>query len=90
MNAIKNQNQNHKLLLIIPVLFCFFIFQSINAFAYDAKIKDKYGRVTGYLDHKGDKTYIVDKYGKRGDYIESDGDVKDKYGRKKGKIERNK
>jgi hypothetical protein len=87
MSAIKNHN--HKLQLIIPALLILFTFQSINAFAYDAKIKDKYGRVTGYLDHKGDKTYIVDKYGKRGDYIEKDGDIKDKYGRRKGKIERN-
>ena len=90
MNAIKNHN--HKLQLIIPALLILFTFQSFSAFAYDAKIKDKYGRVTGYLDHKGDKTYIVDKYGKRGSYIqgdiEDDGDIKDKYGRRKGKIER--
>ncbi len=58
--------------------------------AYDTVIKDKYGRVTAYLDKKGDKTYIVDKYGKRVDYIESDEDIKDKYGRRKGKIEINK
>jgi len=68
MTSIKN----YKLNLIIAVSFTLFTFQSINAFAYDAKIKDKYGRVTGYLEQKGDKTYIVDKYGKRGDYIESD------------------
>jgi len=83
MTSIKN----YKLNLIVAVSFTLFIFQFINAFAYDAKIKDKYGRVTGYLDQKGDKTYIVDKYGKRGDYIESDGDIKNKYGRTKGKIE---
>jgi len=58
--------------------------------AYDAKIKDKYGRVTGYIDKDGDKTYIVDKYGKRGDFIESDGTIKDQYGRTKAKIEKNK
>ncbi len=42
-----------------------------------------------HLDKKGDKTYVVDKDGKRGDYIETDGNIKDKYGRNKGKIERN-
>ena len=85
MTSIKN----NKLKIIIAVLFSIFTFQSINVFAYDAKIKDKYGRVTGYIDKKGDKTYIVDKYGKRGDYIESDGEIKDKYGRHKGKVEKN-
>jgi len=61
---------------------------SNNLIAYDAVVKDKYGRVTGYLDQDGDKTYRVDKYGRRGDYVESDGDIKDKYGRTKGKIEK--
>jgi len=70
---------------IITFILLFFITNIL--FAYDAVIKDKYGRVTGYIDKKGDKTYIIDKYGKRGDYIESDGDIKDKYGRRKGKIE---
>lgn len=65
-----------------------FFLQTLSA--YDAVIKDKYGKVTGYLDKKGDKTYIVDKYGKRSNYIESDGDIKDKYGRRKGKIKINK
>jgi hypothetical protein len=63
---------------------------STPSYAYDGKIKDKYGRVSGYLDKDGDKTYIVNKYGKRGDYIESDGTVKDKYGKVKGKIEEKK
>jgi len=31
---------------------------------------------------------MVDKYGRQGDYIEADGDIKDKYGRTKGKIEK--
>ena len=60
----------------------------VGVFSYDGVIKDKYGKVTGYLDKDGDKTYVVNKYGKRGDFIEEDGDIKDKYGRTKGKIER--
>ncbi len=59
-----------------------------TAFSYDAVIKDNRGRVKGYLDNNGDKTYILDTRGRRGDYIESDGTIKDKSGRKKGKIER--
>ena len=73
---------------LLFVLLLLGVFLSNNLLAYDAVIKDKYGRVTGYLDQKGDKTYVVDKYGKRGDYIESDGDIKDKYGRTKGKVEK--
>ena len=72
---------------LFSLLFILSILISHNLLAYDAVIKDKYGRVTGYLDQKGDKTYMVDKYGIRGDYIEADGDIKDKYGRTKGKIE---
>ena len=72
---------------------CFFILMTgllnfTNVLAYDYVIKDKRGRVTGYMDTKGDKTYILDKYGRRGDYIKSDGTIKDKYGRTKGKIEK--
>jgi len=29
---------------------------STPSYAYDGKIKDKYGRVSGYLDKDGDKT----------------------------------
>jgi hypothetical protein len=75
---------------IKTVTFVLLFFITNISLAYDAVIKDKYGRVTGYLDKKGDKTYIVDKYGKRGDYIESDGDIKDKYGIWKGKIKTDK
>jgi len=39
------------------------------------------------MDQKNNKTYMLDKNGRRGDYIESDGDIKDKYGRTKGRIE---
>ena len=73
---------------LLTVLFILGNLLSNSLLAYDAVIKDKYGRVTGYVDQKGDKTYKVDKYGKRGDYIEADGDIKDKYGRTKGKIEK--
>ena len=72
------------------ILLLFSVTLMNNTLSYDGKIKDKYGRVTGYLDQDGDKIYIVDKYGKRGDFIESDGTIKDKHGRKKGKIEKNK
>ena len=75
-----------KIILIISLLFITAIIN--NVFSYDAVIKDNRGRVTGYMDTDGDKTYILDKRGRRGDYIESDGTIKDKYGRKKGKIEK--
>ena len=70
-----------------PTIFTCLILSN-NVFSYDAVIKDKYGRVTGYMDKDGDKIYVVDKYGRRGDYIESDGTIKDEYGRTKGKIEK--
>ena len=83
-------NNIFKSKLTILVLSAMLLLHANMLLAYDGKIKDKYGRVTGYIDKKGDKTYIVDKYGKRGDYIQSDGTIKDKYGRTKGKIERDK
>lgn len=69
-------------------VFVVLVATSNLSFSYDAVIKDNRGRVTGYMDQDGDKTYILDKYGRRGDYIELDGTIKDKYGRKKGKIEK--
>jgi len=48
-----------KLLIAILLLLSFL---SNNLLAYDAVIKDEYGRVTGYLDQNDDKTYMVDKY----------------------------
>jgi len=68
------------------LIFIITLFYSITVFAYDYVVKDKYGKVTGYMDKQGDRTYMIDKYGRRGDYIESDGTIKDKFGRKKGKI----
>ena len=38
------------------------------------------------MKKKGNKTYYTDRNGRRGDYIESDGTIKDKNGRKKGSI----
>jgi len=70
------------------LIFIITLFNSITLFAYDYVIKDNRGRVTGYMDKQGDKTYVLDKYGRRGDYIESDGTIKDKYGRTKGKIDK--
>ena len=75
-----------KTILIITIFFS--IMMTNQVFSYDGTIKDKYGRVTGYIDKEDDKTYILDKYGRRGDYIESDGSIKDKYGRRKGTIEK--
>jgi len=73
---------------VLLFIFVTGLLLSNSLFAYDAVIKDNYGRVTDYMDQDGDKIYIVDKYGRRGDYIEADGDIKDKYCRKKGKIEK--
>jgi len=74
---------------IILLILIITLFNSVPLFAYDYVIKDNRGRVTGYMDKQGDKTYVLDKYGRCGDYIESDGTVKDKYGRKKGNIDKN-
>ena len=74
--------------MIKTPIFIFILLSCNVLFAYDGVIKDKYGRVTGYLDKDDDKTYIVDKYGRRGNYIESDGEIKDKYGHSKGKIKK--
>ena len=73
----------------IKMIFLLIItFLANTVFSYDAVIKDNRGRVKGYMDSDGDKTYILDVRGRRGDYIESDGTIKDKYGRKKGKVEK--
>ena len=65
-----------KIIFIISLLF---ITATINnVFSYDAVIKDNRGRVTGYMDTDGDKVYILDTRGRRGDYIESDGMIKDR------------
>jgi len=45
-----------------------------TTFFYDAKIMDKYSQVAGY---------IVNKYVRRGKYIELDRTINDKYGRTK-------
>ena len=55
---------------------------------YDGVIKDNKGRVTGYLKEDDGKTYILDTRGRRGDYIEQDGTIKDRRGNTKGKIEK--
>ena len=80
------ENYNNFIMIIFVLIFSI---STNTAFSYDAVIKDNYGRVKGYVDTDGDKTYLLDIYGRRGDYIESDGTIKDKYGRKKGKIEKN-
>lgn len=59
-----------------------------NTFSYDAVIKDTRGRVKGYLYTDANKTYILDTRGRRSNYIESDGTIKDIRGRKKGTIKK--
>ena len=53
-------------------------------FASDKTIKDNSGRIIGYIKTKNNKTYYVDKNGRRGSYITSDGVIKDKSGRTTG------
>ncbi len=74
-----------KITLLIQIMLLSY---PMTLFSYDYVIKDNRGRVTGYMDKQGDKTYVLDKYGRRGDFIESDGTIKDKYGRRKGKVEK--
>jgi len=58
------------------------------SFAYDYKIKDEFGRTTGYVDEKDGKVQVYDNYGRKGNTVESDGTIKDTYGRKIGTVEK--
>jgi len=64
------------------------LFVVTTSYAYDGKIKDKYGRTTGYIDVKnnGDTVY-KDKYGRKEYTVTNDGKIKDIYGRTTGYIE---
>ena len=73
-------------------VFCILSGLSLSSLAfsgyYDGIIKDNKGRVTGYLKEDDGKTYILDTRGRRGNYIEQDGTIKDHRGNTKGKIEK--
>lgn len=68
----------------MKILLIALLLVSFNSNAYDAEIKDKYGRTTGYI--KGDE--IVNKYGRTEKYIKKDGKIKNKYGKTKGYIKK--
>ena len=52
---------------------------TVNSMAYDARIKNEYGRVTGYVKVDDNKVQKTDKYGRTEETIYPDGKVKDKY-----------
>lgn len=58
------------------------------AHAYDEVIKNKYGKVTGYTKSDKQKTQIYDKSGGKAIHVDSNGFVKDRYGRTQGKIKK--
>ncbi len=78
----------NKLDQFIMIIFIIISLSANTVFSYDALIKDNRGRIKGYMDNDGDKTYILDVRGRRVDYIESDGTIKSKYGRKKEQVEK--
>ena len=61
----------------------------VDVEAYDGRIKDQYGRVVGYVsaDKDDNSVKIHDKYGKTTATIESYGDVKDLFDRKRYTID---
>ena len=69
------------------LVFTVIILHSNVLLAYDSSIKDNSGRTTGYLDKQSDRTYYVDKKGRRGNYIEEDGTIKDSKGRRIGSMD---
>lgn len=80
----KNGYKKHK----VSILSCLIVSLMLvsTSYAYDGKIKDKYGRVTGYVSQDGDDIEVYDKYGKKEAVVE-DTKIKDKYGKTKGYIE---
>ena len=71
-----------KLLLIILLVLV------DHTMAYDATIKDQYGKTVGYINKgNSNETSIRDEYGVVTGYISSDGEIKDKYGSITGHIE---
>ena len=50
-------NNIFKSKLTILVLSAMLLLHANMLLAYDGKIKDKYGRVTGYIDKRGDKKH---------------------------------
>lgn len=68
--------------LMFIILFIF----TAQVMAYDAKIKNQYGRVTGYVKTDKNKVEIKNKYGRTQSTIHKDGKIKNQYGRTKGYI----
>ena len=63
-----------------------FFFITSNAFAYDATIFDQSGSVTGYIEKVNNKVCMIDKYGRKGNCIDSKGYIKDNHGKRIGRI----
>lgn len=83
---------DHRIAIILVVgimLTALSIFPYSCSEAYDAVIKDKYGAITGYLEHDEGTVYVIDKYGAReGTNIDmDDGRIEDEYGFHEGDIE---
>lgn len=67
----------------LSIIVAIFI-ASNSLYASDKTIKDNSGRITGYMKTENNKTYYVDKNGRRGGYITTNGVIKDKSGRTTG------
>ena len=75
-----------KALLLITCLLATSL--DVKAGPYDGTIKDNYNRTVGYVSKQGNRTYFVDVYGRRGNFILKDGKVKDKYNRTLGSVKK--
>ena len=71
-----------KMILVLTLI-------TVNSYAYDYTITDKYGRTTGYAKENSKGIELKNKYGRTTGYIQ-DGKVKDKYGRVESYIKCNK
>ena len=58
------------------------------SYAYDYKIKDNYRRTTGYANKDKGTYQEYNKFGRKTRSIDSNGVIKDNYGRKTGKVDK--
>lgn len=69
---------------MIKLIIMSFLVVNIS-YAYDSTIRDRNGKVIGYIDSGKGTITVHDKYGKKKSTIK-DGVVKDKYGKIQGYI----
>ena len=79
------ENKNKTLLLLLTymayaaVVIMLAVFLPDNSAAYDAEIRDQYGRITGYVKNEDDTTVVTDVYGRPQWYIQNN-EIKNEFG----------